>query len=123
MRFLSCSSLLVDQSQVAAIRNQEKVLNAVNDPALAASRGVEFGADIIIIKSLKKNLTGSVGRIQVEYEGNGEALADALLEAQTAEVPFEIIGVSTAKIDGSMKAVVRQGREAELQRRIRQAHL
>jgi len=214
-RFVEANFNLVDQSQVTAIRNQEKVLNAVNDPALAASLGVEFGADIIIIgeafsefagnekgmfscrarvearavatrtgkilaadgqhasgldisenvaaktalrnagaqigqyfmqqlckkvgesepaltaveiflgstnfaqlramekllanvkgiKSLKKNLTGSVGRIQVEYEGNGETLADALLEAQTAETPFEITSVSAAKIDVSMKAM------------------
>jgi curli biogenesis system outer membrane secretion channel CsgG len=213
--FVEANFNLVDQSQVAAIRNQEKVLNAVNDPALASSLGVEFGADVIIIgeafselagnekgmfscrarvearaiatrtgkilaadgqhasgldisenvaaktalrnaggqigryfmqqlckkmgdaepevtaieiflgstnfkqlremekllatvkgiKSIKKNLTGSVGRIHVEYEGNGEALADALMDAQTAEVPFEITSVSTAKIDVSMKAM------------------
>lgn len=213
--FVEANFNLVDQGQVAAIRNQEKVLNAVNDPALAMALGVEFGADIIIIgeafsefagnekgmfscrarvearaiatrtgkilaadgqhasgldisenvaaktalrnaggqighyfmqqlckkmgdiepeltaveiflgstsfkqlremeklltnvrgiKSLKKNLTGSVGRIHVEYEGNGEGLADALLEAQTAEVPFEITSVSAAKVDVSMKAV------------------
>lgn len=214
-RFVEANFNLVDQSQVAAIRNQERVLNAVNDPALAASLGVEFGADIIIIgeafsefagnekgmfscrarvearaiatrtgkilaadgqhasgvdiaenvaaktalrnaggqigqyfmqqmckkmgalepaftaveiflgsadfrqlramekllanvsgiKSIKKNLTGSVGRIHVEYEGNGEALADALLEAQNAEVAFEITSVSAAKVDVSMKPV------------------
>ena len=40
---------LVDQKQIAAIRNQERVINAVNDPQLAAALGVEFGADIIII--------------------------------------------------------------------------
>lgn len=40
---------VVDQQQIAAIRNREKVLAAVKNPAAAAALGVEFNADIIII--------------------------------------------------------------------------
>lgn len=40
---------VVDQKQIAAIRDREKVLFAVKNPAAAANLGAEFGADIIII--------------------------------------------------------------------------
>lgn len=40
---------VVDQKQVAAIRDREKVLTALKNPQAAAALGVEFGADIIII--------------------------------------------------------------------------
>lgn len=40
---------VVDQSQIAAIRNREKVLAAVNNVQAAANLGVDFGADVIII--------------------------------------------------------------------------
>jgi hypothetical protein len=40
---------VVDQQQIAMIREQEMVTNAINDPMAAASLGVEFGADVIIV--------------------------------------------------------------------------
>lgn len=40
---------IVDQRQVAAIRDREKVLTALKNPQAAAALGIEFGADIIII--------------------------------------------------------------------------
>ena len=48
-QFLEKGFNVVDQSQIAAIRNQEKVLNCIDDPACAAALGVEFGADVIVI--------------------------------------------------------------------------
>ncbi len=49
---------IVDQSQIAAIRNREKVLTAINNPAAAAALGVEYGAQIIIIGEAFSELAG-----------------------------------------------------------------
>jgi curli biogenesis system outer membrane secretion channel CsgG len=43
------SFFVVDQQQVNAIRDREKVLTALKNPQAAANLGAEFGADIIII--------------------------------------------------------------------------
>ena len=48
-KFLEAGLNLVDQQQIDAIRDQERVLHAVNDPSVAASLGAEFGADYIVI--------------------------------------------------------------------------
>lgn len=48
-KFLEAGLNLVDQGQIDAIRNQERVLHAVNDASVAAALGVEFGADYIVI--------------------------------------------------------------------------
>ena len=210
--FLESDFNLIDQKQIAAIRTQERVINATKDPQLAASLGVEFGADIIIIgeafsefaaregnriscrarvearaistrtgkilaahgkhasawdvaegiaakkalrdaggkiaayfkqqlcrkmgdsspaltsveifvgstnfmnlralekivkrmpgvKSSRKKMTGSVGRIFVDFSGSSEDLADALLDGQTDALPFEITGFDAAKLEVKM---------------------
>lgn len=48
-KFLEKGFTVVDQNQIAAIRYKERVTNAVKNPQAAASLGVEFGADIIVI--------------------------------------------------------------------------
>lgn len=207
--FVEADFNLVDQQQIAAIRNQERVINATKDASLAAALGVEFGADIIIIgeafselaarqngmiscrarvearaiatstgkilvadgqhasgldvsenvaaktalknagnqiahyfmqqlckkagesepeitaieiflastnfkqmlalakilatvpglKIIDKKLTGNVGRIFVEYTGASEILAEAIIEAQPEDFPFEITGFGAGKLD------------------------
>lgn len=62
---------VVDQKQVAAIRDREKVLTAIKNPRAAASLGVEFGADIIIIgeafselASRERNMISARARVE-----------------------------------------------------------
>ena len=60
-RFLEVGFYVVDQKQVEAIRDQERVLTAVNNPQVAASLGAEFGADIIVIGEAFSEFAGSRG--------------------------------------------------------------
>ncbi len=54
---------VVDQKQVAAIRDREKVLTALKNPQAAASLGAEFGADIIIIGEAFSEFAGREGKL------------------------------------------------------------
>jgi curli biogenesis system outer membrane secretion channel CsgG len=49
---------VVDQKQIAAIRDREKILTALKNPQAAASLGAEFGANIIIIGEAFSELAG-----------------------------------------------------------------
>ncbi|HEV7643255.1 MAG TPA: CsgG/HfaB family protein [Pyrinomonadaceae bacterium] len=52
---------VVDQRQIAAIRDREKVLTALRNPQVAASLGAEFGAQIIIIGEAFSERAGNQG--------------------------------------------------------------
>ncbi|MCY7374415.1 MAG: CsgG/HfaB family protein [Pyrinomonadaceae bacterium] len=54
---------VVDQKQISAIRDREKVLVALKNPAAAAALGIEFGADIIIIGEAFSELAARQGNL------------------------------------------------------------
>ncbi|MBK8465328.1 MAG: hypothetical protein IPL32_05810 [Chloracidobacterium sp.] len=73
---------VIDQSQIAAIRNREKVLTAINNPQAAAALGVEFRADIIIIGEAFSEFSSRQGRF-VSTRARVEARA---IQTDTARI-------------------------------------
>lgn len=73
---------VIDQSQIAAIRDREKVLAAVNNSQAAAALGVEFRADIIIIGQAFSEFSSRQGRL-VSTRARVEARA---IQTDTARI-------------------------------------
>ena len=112
-KFLEMGFNVVDQQQIAAIRNQEKVLSAVNNPQAAAALGVEFGADIIVIGEAFSEFAGQEGnmiscRARVEAKAiqtsTGRILATNGSHAGGADIAELVAGKAALRNAGSQLA-------------------
>ena len=112
-KFLEMGFNLVDPKQVAAIRDQEKVLNAVKNPQAAAALGAEFGADIIIIGEAFSEFAKQEGsmiscRARVEAKAiqtsTGRILSANGMEAGGADIAEFVAGKAALRNAGSQLA-------------------
>ncbi|PID55995.1 hypothetical protein CSB45_13660 [candidate division KSB3 bacterium] len=112
-KFLEKGLTVVDQQQIAAIRNQEKVLNAVNNPQAAAALGIEFGADVIVIGEAfsefaerKETLVSCRARIEAKaiQTSTGRILATNGMEAGGADISELIAGKAALRNAGGRLA-------------------
>lgn len=109
-KFLEKGFTVVDQQQIAAIRYQEKVINAVNNPQAAAALGVEFGADIIVIGEAfsefagrEQNLFSCRARVEarVIQTSTGRILAANGTHAGGADISELVAGKAALRNAGS----------------------
>lgn len=54
------------------------------------------------VKSVEKKLTGNVARVDVQYDGSAEKLADAISETKFGLLKVNIVGLSGNKIEISI---------------------
>lgn len=101
---------VVDQKQIAAIRYQEKVLNAVKNTKAAVALGAEFGADIIVVGEAfsefagrRENMLSCRARVEAKaiQTGTGKILAANGTHAGGADISELVAGKTALRNAGT----------------------